>query len=442
MSLFQYSTMLLCNMAESIMAALYLSTMLNVKQSRRFFWFGLFCILSLGSFFFSTFVELDPEYHYLFSILLLCLYSLLWDGTFLRRVFAVIFTLILIVVPLSVLVSLESVIFDEPAGDIFQSAPVSIFNESIVLLLAWAVWKFSSRKKKSSHLSKIQTVLALFYPCIVSIAVFLIARILQTEKNEKLLVLLLLLFTSLLLHIALTSMLDAQNERVLNLFMMNQQIKAEMDKAYAVLEAYREQRKLSHEYANHIAAIGGYIRTHQYKELENYISELTLSTGDNSLVINTNNPPVDAILCQKYSVARRKNLSVSFNLCDLSNVPMRAPDLVIILSNLFNNAIEGTEPVVNGRIQIKVVNSDTEFLISVRNQVPHDIQVQDNLPPASSKGGIENGFGLQNVISVAKKYGAQYLIECQNGWFQVTVLLNKPAFCDIGPAKNDSEDVS
>lgn len=434
--------MLLCNTAESIMAALYLSTMLNVKHSRRFFRLGLFCTISLGGFFFSTFVELAPAYHYLFSILLLCLYSLLWDGTFLRRAFAVFFTLVLIVVPISVLISLESDFFGEPVGDVFKSAPVSIFNESMVLLLAWVIWRFSSRKKKSSHLSKLQTVLALFYPCIVSIAVFLIARILQTEKNEQLFVLLILLFTSLLLHIVLTSMLDDQNERVLKLFVMNQQINAEMEKADAVLEAYREQRKLSHEFANHIAAIEGYIRAYQYKELEDYISRLTLSVGENNLVINTNNPPVDAILCQKYSTARRKNLSVSFNLCDLSNAPMHAPDLVIILSNLFNNAIEGTEPVVNGRIQIKVVNSDTEFLISVRNQVPHDIQVQDNLPPASSKGGIENGFGLQNVISVAKKYGAQYLIECQNGWFQVTVLLNKPAFCDIGPAKNDSEDVS
>ena len=434
--------MLLCNTAESIMAALYLSTMLNVKHSRRFFRLGLFCTISLGGFFFSTFVELAPAYHYLFSILLLCLYSLLWDGTFLRRAFAVFFTLVLIVVPISVLISLESDFFGEPVGDVFKSAPVSIFNESMVLLLAWGIWRFSSRKKKSSHLSKLQTVLALFYPCIVSIAVFLIARILQTEKNEQLFVLLILLFTSLLLHIVLTSMLDDQNERVLKLFVMNQQIYAEMEKADAVLEAYREQRKLSHEFANHIAAIEGYIRAYQYKELEDYISRLTLSVGENNLVINTNNPPVDAILCQKYSTARRKNLSVSFNLCDLSNAPMHAPDLVIILSNLFNNAIEGTEQVSDGRIQIKAVNSDTEFLISVRNQVPQDVPVQDNRPPASSKDGIENGFGLQNVISVANKYGAHYLIECQNGWFQVTILLNKPAFCDMEPTKSDSEAVS
>ena len=155
------------------------------------------------------------------------------------------------------------------------------------------------------------------------------------------------------------------------------------------------------------------------------------------MIVNTHNPPVDAILSQKYAAALKQGESVTFDLCDLSSTPLSTPDLVILISNLFNNAIEGTQGVENGQINIRIQNTQHEFMISVQNQVKKDVSIENNVPPMSTKNEAGHGMGLQNVIEICKKYKANHLICCRNGWFQVTALVNKPTENDKLPSYYD-----
>ena len=56
--------------------------------------------------------------------------------------------------------------------------------------------------------------------------------------------------------------------------------------------------------------------------------------------MDTRNPLLDALLSKKYEEASRKGVMVYFDLPDLRDMPMGQTDLVIVLSNLLNNAIE------------------------------------------------------------------------------------------------------
>ena len=60
----------------------------------------------------------------------------------------------------------------------------------------------------------------------------------------------------------------------------------------------------------------------------------------NSAILNTHNPLLDALLSKKYEEAARKGVMMYFDLSDLKDIPLDRTHLVIVVSNLLNNAIE------------------------------------------------------------------------------------------------------
>ena len=62
--------------------------------------------------------------------------------------------------------------------------------------------------------------------------------------------------------------------------------------------------------------------------------------------INTNHPVINAVLNQKYYTMQQKKISVIFKVGDLHEVTMEEEEIVILLSNLLDNAIRESEKVL------------------------------------------------------------------------------------------------
>ena len=142
----------------------------------------------------------------------------------------------------------------------------------------------------------------------------------------------------------------------------------------------------------------------------------------NTLVVNTGNPMIDTLLSQKYSKAQKKSIPVIFSLCDLSECPISSRDLLVVLGNLVDNAIEASEKIDDPCIQIKLQRSDHDFVLSVRNRTTQDVAITNNEIPLSTKQDAGHGIGLKNVIAILQKYHAEYTLSAKQGWFQFTAL--------------------
>ena len=104
--------------------------------------------------------------------------------------------------------------------------------------------------------------------------------------------------------------------------------------------------------------------------------------------MNTHNPLLDALLSKKYEEASRKGVMVYFDLPDLRDMPMDQTDLVIVLSNLLNNAIEAAAQADPPEIYVRMRKSEEEVVLSVRNRVKEELNLVDGqLPRISQKGG-------------------------------------------------------
>ena len=111
---------------------------------------------------------------------------------------------------------------------------------------------------------------------------------------------------------------------------------------------------------------------------------------------------------------------VYFDLPDLRDMPMDQTDLVIVFSNLLNNAIEAAAQADPPEVYVRMRKSEEEVVLSVRNRVKKDLNLADGQLPRISQKGAGHGFGLWNVQDVLKKYGGEYTISCRGCWFRFT----------------------
>ena len=76
---------------------------------------------------------------------------------------------------------------------------------------------------------------------------------------------------------------------------------------------------------------------------------------------------INAVLNIKYQEARRKKIVMPLVADDLSNLKISESDLVTILSNILDNAIEATEKCDNKKIVMNISKQDNMLLINSSN---------------------------------------------------------------------------
>lgn len=187
-----------------------------------------------------------------------------------------------------------------------------------------------------------------------------------------------------------------------------------------------EQAKRTHEYKNVLLAIEGLLAAGKYTEATEYVKKINDGYFGVANVVNTGNAVVNAVFNTKYSEAVRKGIIVRFDINDLAEIRIEYTDLVTVLANLLNNAIEACEKCdANNRIiivVIKVIN-EKELMISIKNTYSGKIHMIKGRYLSTKKDSENHGFGLENVRNVVDKLNGYIDINNDDDFFAVTVVV-------------------
>lgn len=188
---------------------------------------------------------------------------------------------------------------------------------------------------------------------------------------------------------------------------------------------YERQGRKMHDYKNQIRTIQVLIKEGDPQAAATLAERLTESILVEMSAVNTNHPVVNAVLNQKFHLAREQGTSMIFKVGDMSGMRLDEEETVILLSNLLDNAIHECVKVVKaGRkavIHIKLVQEGGKIIFSVKNPVLEKVQITDGIV-LDSNGGM-HGIGLSNVKAVVDKYGGDFVISCDSEKFQAVVML-------------------
>ena len=176
---------------------------------------------------------------------------------------------------------------------------------------------------------------------------------------------------------------------------------------------------------NHILCIESLLKAHEYDKASKYVRNISNTFIGEKNVINTNHVIINAILNTKYQEAISKNIVFVFKVNDLSKIVIKDEDLVVILANLLNNAIEACEKCEEKKtIKLKFVIEENLIVLSVKNTCSNLIIYSGNEIKTSKKDEPEmHGIGIKNIIQIVEKYNGEYDIKNENNEFSFSIII-------------------
>lgn len=203
------------------------------------------------------------------------------------------------------------------------------------------------------------------------------------------------------------------------------QVESQTQMYRSISEDFEKQRKKTHEYKNQIMCVEALIKKKKFEELEKYLEVMHEHLREEEDAIHTNHVIVDAILNTKHREMLQKNMVFVFKINDLAQIKIKDEDIVTILSNLLNNAIEACEQCKEKRIvKLKMVQEEEFLTISVRNTYGNRILKNEEGLITSKKENVEeHGIGVKNIIDTITKYAGSYVINHDAEEFCFSVLI-------------------
>lgn len=204
--------------------------------------------------------------------------------------------------------------------------------------------------------------------------------------------------------------------RALEELLQRQHIEMQTESINALERNYRQQRRVTHEFEHHLQVLDNLLSNGAIGEAKDYIRQLRSSRSYRTISVNSRHSVIDVILNQKYQTAKESDIKMQLQVNDLSGVTVLTESLVVILSNLLDNAIEACRRLDGYReIDCSVLRDDNLY-IAIRN-TSNPVQIE-NGRIATSKGDQWNhGYGLDSVCYLVDKLEGEYTFDYEEGWF-------------------------
>lgn len=207
---------------------------------------------------------------------------------------------------------------------------------------------------------------------------------------------------------------DTQPDR--DMLLLRQHMEMQQESMEALEQNYRMQRKSAHEFEHHMQVLRDLLEHDEVDAAREYLDRLKKNRSIHVMSVSSNHPVIDVILNQKYQTARENEIKMQIQVNDLSALTIPTDSLVVVLTNLLDNAIEACRRLDGYREIFCSVLYDDGLYISIRN-TSEEIAIVDGKIPTSKQDSLSHGFGLLSVTYVLDKLNAEYTFGYDEGWF-------------------------
>nr|WP_305182215.1 GHKL domain-containing protein [uncultured Schaedlerella sp.] len=197
---------------------------------------------------------------------------------------------------------------------------------------------------------------------------------------------------------------------------------------------YNEQKKLeyvTHDFKNHINLLIKYLKEEKYDEAIEYGNKLSSPLEVISQRSWSGNKTVDTILNTKLLEAEQKSIEVHMEVDHMVNFPLADYDLCVVLSNLFDNAIEACEYTKKEKKEINITIKSTGALCIIKfvNSMERKPIKKKQKYQTIKKDKEVHGIGLESVKSSLEKYqGTLLLDDTENQFTAVASVIEQSSF--------------
>ncbi|WP_042478524.1 Spo0B domain-containing protein [Bacillus ndiopicus] len=178
---------------------------------------------------------------------------------------------------------------------------------------------------------------------------------------------------------------------------------------------------LRHDFTNHIQVLHGFLQLGEVEQAMQYVEALSKEVQTlESIKLNIDHPGLAILLQTKKLAAQNNQIDMNFTVTQNSFEHIKTTDLIKILSNLIDNAIDATVALPEG--QRKIVVDCTADLKKYIFQITNTGRALSLDAPFFEQGystkqeekGKVHGQGLFIVKNIVEKYGGQISLYSKN----------------------------
>lgn len=279
----------------------------------------------------------------------------------------------------------------------------------------------NDRVQLSRRLWQVVLGLAIMPLCALSAVILLTfqkydsAAVNTLAMNQGLVVLPFVLLTSFVLLVAILILADherlEQSSRLAEL----------REIYYQGLQQQEDQvRQIRHDLRNHLTVIEGLLEKSDVPGATQYVTRLTGSPALRGTRHFCDNKAANVVLCAKVAAMEQMGIHADFCAALPQKLSVADTDLVALLGNALDNAIEGVQNTEEKKISLRCKVDKGLLMLRVENAVGG--KIHRNFSTTKSDKAT-HGFGLPGMREIAQRYHGTLNASIEDGRFVLLVCL-------------------
>lgn len=236
-----------------------------------------------------------------------------------------------------------------------------------------------------------------------------------------------IIFSVLILMAVLFFNLTRQYEMEKKIALLEQEKNALLMRDYQLLKnTYAANAKLFHDFHNHIEALHRYLEKDKTAEAVRYLEDLRSPIEAAAQPVWVGDEAVDYLLLSKITLAASREIQVNYDIEYPRHTNIRSVDLVAILGNLLDNALEAAEGTEENQrfINLTIRRINEMLIIKLENGCKSaPVLAGGELKTTKQDTGL-HGWGLKSVRTAAEHYDGTVETEYEEGRFRTVVTLS------------------
>ena len=204
---------------------------------------------------------------------------------------------------------------------------------------------------------------------------------------------------------------------------LDEQMEKITDYYNEVIEQENQTKKFRHDIRNLLLVLYSLVEQGEDDKALEYLDKMSDICRQTTKKYDTGNFIADTLLSAKSTAAEEICTEITFDGYIPSDI-IENVDLVILLSNILDNAIEACEK-MTGKKQISVesILQKQMWIISVKNPVDKEVKIRKNRIMTTKSNKELHGYGLQNMEKVTQKYDGNLKLSCKEGFFTARAMV-------------------
>jgi len=355
--------------------------------------------------------------------------TLNYESTTTRRLAAALYTSLVIMF----LVIFVGIIYHFALPDLNPQAGIALTNITLApigYLISKLIRHFKSIRKKAAFsrpaliapLTSVMTMVVFF---ITGVAAAFEADI-NIIEIIGIIMFIILLAWLIYSNFFLFGMLSAKYEDKLKSEKQAQEKEYYFAQCQLMQESAEQVKTVRHDIKLHLATLKDFTTNGNMDEIKSYLDSLVEDIEKSEIYSDTGNIAFDSIINYKLQNAKRDNIKLDLNVAVPPELNVEVVDIVTIIGNLLDNALEAVAKVSEKIIKIDIKFNKGGLFAKIENSFNGEVKYDENKAEGSIvslKNSNEHGYGLKNIKQSVEKYNGHMKISHTENIFSTGVLL-------------------